>query len=86
MTHRRKEFLVYPPWYDPYDPHRSYAKTDTPGKPEAHHYRVFKSKRKAFRQARKWGMRSEVAESIHVHPKRHTSWQSSRTGRVWELK
>lgn len=83
MTHRRKEFLVYPPYYCPYGelllpPHE-------PGKPWADRYRVFASKRKAFEQAVKWGQGSEVMESIHVHLQARKPWQSSRVGRSWTM-
>jgi hypothetical protein len=68
MTHRRKEFIVYHPRYM------------QPGAPK---YRVFASKRHAWRQACKWGVNSCIAESIHIHPAPFKPWMSARGGRDW---
>ena len=68
MTHRRKSFIVY---------HPRYMQPGAPG------YRVFYSKRKAWGQARKWGINSLISESIHIHPSPHLSWLSAQNGRDW---
>jgi hypothetical protein len=67
--HRRKEFLVYPPNYDPMA--------------GGIRYRTFKSKRQAWKQACRWGVGTNIMESVHVHraPRKH--WESSRAERDW---
>lgn len=71
--HRRKQFLVYPPNYQPLDI------TTT-------RYRTFKSKRQAFKQALRWGSGAAVMDSVHIHPKPRTSWQSSFSTCFWIMK
>lgn len=85
MTHRRKHFLVYPPFYDPMPALNHEGPPHPPGKPWASVYRVFASKKRAFRQATRWGAGSEVLESVHIHPRRHTSWVSSSGKRSWTI-
>lgn len=62
MTHRRKEFLVYPPNYRP------------GALPK---YRSFKSRKAAAKQAERWGESASVDVSINVHDRPHTRWVSS---------
>lgn len=69
MAHRRKSWLVYPPNY-------------TPGQ---HRYRTFHSKRKAFKQALKWGEGATVMDAVHIHPRARTPWQSSFSTGFWEI-
>lgn len=68
MTHRRKKFIVYHPRHM------------QPGAPM---YRMFASKRQAWKQAHKWGVNSCVAEDIHVHTAPRTMWKSGHFGRDW---
>lgn len=62
MTHRRKQFLAYPPNYDPY------------GLPR---YRSFKSRKAAAKQAEKWGEGASVDVSTQIHDRPRTPWTSS---------
>jgi hypothetical protein len=71
MTHVRKSFIVYPPNYQPFV--------------SGPRYRLFHSKRQAFKQANRWGSGSMVMDSIHIHPKPRTGWQSSLSKKVWWL-
>ena len=68
--HRRKRFVVYPPNYQPLTRMR---------------YRVFRSKRQALKQARRWGTGATMMDAIYIHPKPRTSWQSSFSTGIWEL-
>ena len=71
--HRRKQFLVYPPNYQPL------------AVGGGSRYRIYRSKRQAFKQAVRWGKGATVMDSIHVHPKARSSWQSSFSTRYWEM-
>jgi hypothetical protein len=68
MTHRRKSFIVY---------HPRHMQVGAPG------YRVFASKRQAWKQAYKWGVNTCVAEDIHVHPAPFKPWMSAQGGKDW---
>jgi hypothetical protein len=68
MTHRRKRFIVY---------HPRHLELGAPS------YRMFYSKRQAWKQAYRWGVNSCVMEDIHVHPAPRKRWMSSRFGRDW---
>ena len=68
--HRRKEFVVYPPDYDPYVGRR---------------YLAYKSLRKANLQARKFGAGSEIVEYVQEYRGPRQFWWSSSPGRSWTL-
>jgi len=70
MTHRRKTFIVYHPDHKPLVNSR---------------YKMFHSKRQAWKQAYKWGEGTGVMEDIHTHPAPFKSWVSSRGGRDWTI-
>ena len=71
--HRRKTFLVYPPNYQPLDI-------------TGPRYRTYRSKRQAFKQAARWGTGATVMDSIHIHLKPRTDWESSFSTCFWVMK
>lgn len=70
--HRRKQFLIYPPNYNPNaTPYRK--------------YKVRHSKRQAWKVAVKMGEGASVDVSVQTHPARGKDWKSSSSYALWEV-
>jgi hypothetical protein len=70
MTHRRKQFLVYPPEYSPHSGKR---------------YKVRFSKRQAWKLAAKLGAGASIDVNVTHHPARATHWNSSTGYALWTV-
>ena len=70
MTHRHKQFLVYPPNYDPFSGKR---------------YKVRFSKRQAWKLAVKWGAGASVDVGVSHHPAHCKDWNSSTGYALWTV-
>lgn len=67
MTHRRKQWIIYPPGY-------------VPG---ISSYKCSRSKKKAWRIALEMGQGAEIHERIHEHPAPRKPWCSGYIGRIY---
>jgi hypothetical protein len=69
MTHRRKDFIVYPPNY----------------KPLTGRYKIYYSKFQAWKAGIRLGEGATVVVSLQIHPAKHTMWISSSNYLLWEI-